>query len=53
MAEAIIGAFYNLETVTATYRGVVVTLTEANSRLVGQLEDLSNELKEVKALLKK
>jgi hypothetical protein len=31
----------------------VATLTEANSRLVRQLEDRSNEFKEVKALLKK
>jgi hypothetical protein len=53
MAEATIGALENLATATATYRGVVATLTETNSRLVRQLEDRSNELKEVKALLKK
>jgi hypothetical protein len=53
MAEAIIGALYNLETATATDRGVVTTLTEANYRLAKQLEDRSNELKDIKALLKK
>jgi hypothetical protein len=34
-------------------RGVVATLTEANNRLVKQLEDNSNELRELKALVKK
>jgi hypothetical protein len=53
MAEATIGALVNLETATATDRGVVATLTEANSRLAKQLEDRSNELKDIKALLKK
>jgi hypothetical protein len=53
MAEATIGNLANLATATATYCGVVVTLTEANSRLTRQLEDRSNELKEVNALLKK
>jgi hypothetical protein len=48
-----IGALANLETATATDRGVVATLTEENSRLAKQLEDLSNELKYIKALLKK
>jgi hypothetical protein len=32
---------------------VVATLTEANARLAKQLEDNSNELRELKALLKK
>jgi hypothetical protein len=32
---------------------VVVTLKEANARLVKQLEDNSNELRELKALIKK
>jgi hypothetical protein len=32
---------------------VVATLTEANSRLFKQLEDRSNELKDIKAILKK
>jgi hypothetical protein len=32
---------------------VVETLTEANARLVKQLEDNSNELQELKALIKK
>jgi hypothetical protein len=53
MAEATIGPLANLETVTATDRGVIATLTEANSRLAKQLEDRSNELKVIKALFKK
>jgi hypothetical protein len=53
MVEATIGALANLATATATDRGVVATLTEANSRLAKQLEDHSNELKDIKALLKK
>jgi hypothetical protein len=43
----------NLATATATDRGVVAALTEANSRLAKQLEDRSSELKDIKALLKK
>jgi hypothetical protein len=54
MDEAtIIGALSSLATEAATDRGVVVTLTEANARLVKQLEDNSNELRELKALIKK
>jgi hypothetical protein len=53
MTEATIGALANLATGTATDCGVVATLTEANSRLVKQLEDRSNELKDIKAFLKK
>jgi hypothetical protein len=53
MVEANIGALANLTTATSTDRGVVATLTEANSRLAKQLEDLSNELKDINALLKK
>jgi hypothetical protein len=53
MAEATIGALANLTTSTVADRGVVATLTEANARLVRHLEDSSNELREVKALLKK
>jgi hypothetical protein len=45
MAEATIGALADLATATAADRGVVVTLTEANARLVKQLEDNSNELR--------
>jgi hypothetical protein len=45
MAEATIGALFNLSTATAADRGVVATLTEANARLVKQLEDNSNELR--------
>jgi phage shock protein A len=53
MAESTIGALANLATATAADRGVVAALTQANSRLAKQLEDNSNELRELKALLKK
>jgi hypothetical protein len=53
MAESTIGALADLATATAADRGVVATLTEANARLVKQLEDNSNELQELKALIKK
>jgi hypothetical protein len=53
MAEAIIGALSNLATTTAADRGMVANLTQANARLDKQLEDNSNELREVKALIKK
>jgi hypothetical protein len=53
MAEATIGALANLATATAADRGVVAALTQANARLAKQLEDNSNELRELKALLKK
>jgi hypothetical protein len=53
MAEATIGALANLATAAASDRGVVTTLTEANARLVKQVEDNSNELRELKALIKK
>jgi hypothetical protein len=53
MAEATIGALANLATATAADRGVVATLTEANARLAKQLEDNSNEMRELKGLLKK
>jgi hypothetical protein len=53
LAEATIGALANLSTETASDRGVVAALTEANGCLVKQLEDNSNELREVKALVKK
>jgi hypothetical protein len=55
MAESTTGTLANMETATATAtdRGVVVTLMEANSRLAKQLEDRSNELKYIKAFLKK
>jgi hypothetical protein len=52
MAEAIIGPLANLATATVTDRGAVADLTEANVHLSKQLEERSNELKEVKALLK-
>jgi hypothetical protein len=53
MAEATIGALSNLATATAADRGVVAALTQANARLAKQLEDNSNELRELKALIKK
>jgi hypothetical protein len=53
MAESTIGALTNLATATASDRDVVATLTEANARLVKQLEANSNELRELKALIKK
>jgi hypothetical protein len=53
MADATIRAQENLATATAEDRGVVATLTEANARLVKKLEDNSNELWELKALIKK
>jgi hypothetical protein len=53
MAEATIGALSNLATATAADRGVVAAFTQANARLAKQLEDNSNELRELKALIKK
>jgi hypothetical protein len=53
LAEQALGAFANLETVTAVDRGVVAQLTESNSSLAKQLEDNATSLKEIKALLKK
>jgi hypothetical protein len=53
MAAATIGALSNLATATAADRGVVEDLTQANARLAKQLEDNSNELRELKALIKK
>jgi hypothetical protein len=53
MAESTIGALANLSTTTAADRGMVAALTQANARLVKQLEDNSNELRELKALIKK
>jgi hypothetical protein len=53
MAEATIGALANLATATAADRVVVATLTQANARLVKQLEENSNYLRELKALIKK
>jgi hypothetical protein len=50
MAEATIGALANLATATAADRGVVADLTQANSRLVKQLEETTSELMELKAL---
>jgi hypothetical protein len=51
MAEATIGALKNLATATASDRGVVADLTQASSRLVRQLEEISSELRELQALI--
>jgi hypothetical protein len=51
MAEATIGELANLETATAADRSVVAALTQANTRLAKQLEEHSNESRELKALL--
>jgi hypothetical protein len=51
MTEETIGALANLATATAADRGVVAALTQANARLAKQLEENSNELRELKALL--
>jgi hypothetical protein len=53
MAEPTIGALSNLATATAADQGVMATLTQANARLVKKLEDNSNELRELKALINK
>jgi hypothetical protein len=53
LAGAAIDAFTNLATSTVVDRGIVTTLTEANSRLTKQLEDSSQTLKEIKALPQK
>jgi hypothetical protein len=53
MAEATIGALANLATATAADWGVMAALTQANTRLAKQLGDNSNELRELKALIKK
>jgi hypothetical protein len=45
MAEATIGALANLSTATTSDRGVVTALTQANARLVKQLETNSNEFR--------
>jgi hypothetical protein len=53
IVEATIGSLANLSTETAADHGVVATLMEANARLVKQLEDNSDELRELKDLIKK
>jgi hypothetical protein len=51
MAESTIVALANLATATAADRGVVAALTQANYRLVKQLEENACELRELKTLL--
>jgi hypothetical protein len=53
MAEATLGSLSNLATATTAYRGVLAALTQANVRIVKQIEDNSNELRALKALIKK
>jgi hypothetical protein len=53
MAEATIVALANLATATEADHGLVATLTEANARPVKQLEDNSNVLRVLTALIKK
>jgi hypothetical protein len=53
MVKATLGALENLATATDNDRRVVATLTNANSRLAKKLEERSNYLKDIKALLKK
>jgi hypothetical protein len=51
--EAAINAFANLATSKSVDRGIVATLTGANSHLTKQLEENAQALKEIRALLKK
>jgi hypothetical protein len=51
--EGTIVALANLGTATASDRGVVAALTQANSRLAKQLEENPTELRELKALINK
>jgi hypothetical protein len=51
MAQETIGALANLATSTAADQGVVAALTQANARLAKKMEENSNELWELKALL--
>jgi hypothetical protein len=51
MAESTIGPLANMALATASDRGVVAALTQANSRLAKQLEENSSELRELKYLL--
>jgi hypothetical protein len=53
MAEATIVALTNLAMATAEDIGVVAALTQANASIVKQLEDNSNELRELKSVIKK
>jgi hypothetical protein len=55
LSKATIGELFNLATAPemSNERGVVATLTGENMRLSKQLEERSNVLKEVKALLKR
>jgi hypothetical protein len=49
--ESTIGALENMTAATTADRGVVAALTQANSRLVKQLEENASKLRELKVLL--
>jgi hypothetical protein len=51
MDKATIGASANLATATEADRGVMAAVTQANARLVKQLEEISSKLRELKAFL--
>jgi hypothetical protein len=53
LTEAAFDSFSNLATSTSVYRGIVSTSTDENYRLTKQLEETSQTLKEIRALLKK
>jgi hypothetical protein len=42
MAEATIGALANMETATASYRGALADLTQANPHIVKQFEETAS-----------
>jgi hypothetical protein len=48
-----LGELANLATSTTLESGIVAALTQANARLAKQLEDNSNELRELNALYQK
>jgi hypothetical protein len=50
MAETTIGGLADLKIATIADRGMVAVLTQANTRLVKQLEETSSELRELRAL---
>jgi hypothetical protein len=50
MAEATIGALANLASATASDRGSLESLTQANARLVKHLVETSSELRKLRAL---
>jgi hypothetical protein len=53
LAEAAMDSFANLAKSTSAYRGIVSTSTDESYRLTKQLEENSQTLKDIRALLKK